>query len=137
MTSPAEAPGRPLPHPSPLTQPFWDATKRGELVLQRCSTCHAYVWTPQDACRNCLTETLEWTPVSGRGNVYTFVVLHKAAHPAFQAPYTIAVIDLEEGPRILSDITEIDPSGVEIGMPVEVAFEDAGPVGLYHFRPRS
>jgi hypothetical protein len=89
------------------------------------------------ACRECLTETLEWTEVSGRGRVYTFVRLHKAAHPAFTAPYTIAVVELEEGPRIFTDLVEVDPKDVHIDMPVEVAFEIVGPVGLYHFRPRS
>ena len=128
---------RPLPRPSPLTQPFWDATKEGRLTLQRCTTCGEYVWTPQMACRSCLTETLEWSDVSGEGEVYSFVVLHKAAIDAFKAPYTIAVIELKEGPRMLSDVVGIDPADVKIGMPVKVDFEDAGPVGLYHFRPTS
>lgn len=126
---------RPLPHPSPLTQPFWDATKEGKLKLQRCTRCGEYVWTPQMICRHCLADALEWTEVSGEGEVYSFVVMHRAAIEAFEAPYTIAVITLKEGPRILSDVIGIDPSEVKIGMPVKVDFEDAGPVGLYHFRP--
>lgn len=88
------------------------------------------------ACRKCLTETLEWKQVSGQGTIHTFTVMHRAANPAFKAPYTIVVVDLEEGPRILSDLIGIDPKDVRIGMPVEVSFEDAGPVGFYHFRPR-
>lgn len=135
MASERSDTNRPLPHPSPLTQPFWDATKEGRFVIQRCSTCGEYVWTPQMACRKCLTETLEWTEVSGEGEVYSFVVMHKAAIDAFKAPYTIAVITLKEGPRILSDVIGIEPSEVKIGMPVKVDIEDAGPVGLYHFRP--
>lgn len=127
---------RPMPTPSPLSQPFWKATKEGRLVIQRCTQCGEYVWTPQMACRKCLTETLEWKQVSGRGTIHTFTVMHRAANPAFKAPYTIVVVDLEEGPRILSDLIGIDPKDVRIGMPVEVSFEDAGPVGLYHFRPR-
>ncbi|OAI42968.1 hypothetical protein AYO38_11095 [bacterium SCGC AG-212-C10] len=125
-----------MPRPTALTQPFWDATKEGRLVMQRCTTCATFVWTPQMACRECLTETLEWTDVTGRGHIYTFVVMHHAAIPAFKAPYTIAVVELEEGPRIFTDIIDIDPDDVKIDMAVEVAFEDAGPVGLYHFRPR-
>jgi uncharacterized OB-fold protein len=89
------------------------------------------------ACRECLTETLEWVEVSGRGKVYTYVVLHHAAIPAFTAPYTIAVVELEEGPRIFTDLVEVDPAEVHVDMPVEVAWEFVGPVGLYHFRPRS
>ena len=127
---------RPLPTRTALTAPFWDATAEGRLVMQRCSTCGEYVWTPQMACRSCLTETLEWTPISGRGEIYTFVVLHRPATPAFTAPYAIVVVEMEEGPRILSDMVDVDPADVHIGMPVEVAFEPAGDVGLYHFRPR-
>ena len=127
---------RPLPTPSPLTRPFWEATKQGRLVLQRCSRCGEYVWTPQPVCRTCLTETLEWTPVSGRGSIYSFVVIERAATPAFNAPYAIVVVELEEGPRMLSDLVDVNVEDVRIGMPVEVAFEDAGEVGLYHFRPR-
>jgi uncharacterized OB-fold protein len=127
---------RPLPRPNALSAPFWEATREGRLTVQRCRDCGEHIWTPQMACRKCLGENLEWTEVSGRGTVYTFVVVHKAAIPAFKAPYTIAVIELEEGPRFFSDIIDIDPAEVRIGMPVEVAFEDAGSVGLYHFRPR-
>lgn len=126
-----------LPEPSWLTQPFWDATKEGKLKLQRCTTCGEHVWTPQMACRSCLTETLEWSEVSGRGTVYSFVNIYRAANPAYTAPYTIVVVDLDEGPRIFSDLIGIDPEAVKIGMPVEVEFEDVGPVALYHFRPRA
>ncbi len=126
---------RPMPSPSWLTKPFWDATKQGKLMLQRCTQCGEYVWTPQQACRTCLTETLEWTQSSGRGAIHTFTVIHRAATPAFNAPYVVVVVDLEEGPRILSDVIDVDPSNVYIGMPVEVSFEDAGEVSFYHFRP--
>lgn len=136
MTSRGET-QRPLPKPTELTQPFWDATREGRLIMQRCTACQTFVWTPQMACRECLTETLEWADVSGRGKVYTYVVLHQAAIAAFKAPYTIAVVELEEGPRIFTDLVEVDPADVAIDMPVEVAFEQMGPVGLYHFRPRT
>jgi uncharacterized OB-fold protein len=136
-TGPAVEWKRPLPTPSPLTEPFWKATKEGRLVMQRCTQCNEYVWTPQLACRTCLTETLVWTPVSGRGTIYTFVVINRAATPAFKAPYTIVVVQLDEGPCILSDMVDVDPADVRIGMPVEASFEDVGAVGLYHFRPRA
>ncbi|MBM3946663.1 MAG: Zn-ribbon domain-containing OB-fold protein [SAR202 cluster bacterium] len=127
---------RPTPTPTSLSKPFWEATKRGQLVMQQCTQCKEFVWTPQMACRKCLTETLEWKPVSGKGTIHTFSVIYRAANPAFKAPYTIVVVDLEEGTRILSDLIGIDPADVRIGMKVEVEFEDAGDVGLYHFRPR-
>jgi len=127
---------RPVPTPSALTRPFWEATARGQLELQRCKQCGNYVWTPQLACRTCLTETLEWVPVSGRGTVYSFVIMHRAATPVFKAPYAIVVVELEEGARILSDMVDVDVKDVQIGLPVEVAFEPAGDIGYYHFRPR-
>ena len=128
---------RPLPTPSALSRPFWEATKEGRFILQRCTQCREYVWVPQMACRKCLTETLEWTDASGRGTIYSYVVIHRAANPAFKAPYTIVVVELEQGPRIVSDLIDIDPADVKIGMPVEVSIENVGPVGLYHFKPRT
>ena len=126
---------RPLPHPTPLTQPFWDATREGRLIVQRCSTCRAWVWTPQMACRDCLTETLEWEPVAGKGHVYTYVVIHQAAIAAFKAPYVIAVVELDEGPRLFTDLVQVEPASVCIDLPVELAWEFVDEVGLYHFRP--
>lgn len=77
---------KPFPTPSPLTQPFWDGTKRGELLVQRCPECGHNVWTPQLACNRCLNESLQWTRVSGRGTIYSFTVMHRAATPAFTSP---------------------------------------------------
>jgi uncharacterized OB-fold protein len=126
---------QPLPKTTEMSQPFWDATKEGRLSIQRCTTCGAYWWLPELACRDCRTETLEWTDVSGRGEVYSFVVLHQAAVSAFTAPYAVAVITLAEGPRFMADLVDVDPADVTIGMPVQVKFEDVGPVALPHFTP--
>ena len=79
---------------------------------------------------------MEWTKVSGRGTIYSYTVVHRAATPAFKAPYTVAIVELAEGPRILTDLIEVNPQDVNIGMEVQVAFEDVGEVALYHFRPR-
>ena len=127
---------KPLPVPSELSRPFWEATRQGILKLQRCDDCGAFVWTPQPACRRCLGERLRWTPVSGRGTVYSFSVLHRPPTPAFQVPHVVAIVELTEGPRLMADLIEVRPEAVRIGMPVEVAFEIVGDVGLYHFRPR-
>ena len=128
---------KPLPRPSPLSRPFWEGTKQGVLLLQRCTQCGHFIWTPLLACPRCLSEALEWTKVSGRGTVYSYTVVLRAATPAFKAPYTVAIVELTEGPRILTDLIDVDPQDVLIGMEVEVAFEDVGEVALYHFRPRS
>ena len=104
--------------------------------MQRCTNCGEFVWTPKAACPSCLTETLEWTEASGTGTVYSYVVLHASPIPAIETPYAIAVVDLEEGPKFFTSLVDVDIDNVEIGMPVEVALEDVGPVALPFFRPR-
>lgn len=89
------------------------------------------------ACSHCLSETLEWTPVSGKGTLYSYSVVHRPQTPAFEAPYVVAIVELAEGPRLLTDLIDVDPQKVSVGMAVEVAFEDMGDLALYHFRPRS
>jgi uncharacterized OB-fold protein len=126
---------RPLPVPTPLSAPFWEAAARGVLSIQRCATCGRYEWTPQVACSRCYTETLEWTPVSGKGEVYSFSVVHRPQTPAFTAPYVVAIVALDEGVRMLTDLIEVDPESIRVGQRVEVAFDQQQPVALYHFKP--
>jgi uncharacterized protein len=126
---------KPVPHQTAMSEPFWSATKDERLVIQRCTTCGQFWWLPQGACRDCHTETLEWTEVSGRAEVYSYVTLYQSASPAFTAPYTVAVVTLEEGPRFMTTLADIDPAEVRIGLPVEVSFEDIGPVALPLFGP--
>ena len=135
MATSQDEPNRPIPNPGPVSGPFWEATKEGKFVMQRCTSCGEYEWTPKAACPSCITDTLEWTEASGTGTVYTYVVVHASANPAFEAPYAIAVVDLEEGPKFFTSLVDVDVDEVTIGMPVEVAFEDVGPVALPFFRP--
>lgn len=128
---------RPLPTPTPLSAPFWEATRRGVLRLQHCAACDVYEWTPQQVCSRCLRDSLSWTDVSGRGSVYSFSVVHRPQTPGFTAPYVVAIVELEEGPRMLTDLVEVAPDAVRIDMPVEIAFENMGELALYHFRPRA
>lgn len=116
----------PLPHPSPATQPFWDAAKEDRLIMPRCAACGAYQFPPTTACNACGAERMEWVDVSGRGSVFSFVVFHRVYHPAFadKVPYVVAVIALDEGPRIISGVVGIPPSEVACDMPVRVVFED-------------
>jgi hypothetical protein len=119
--------------------PFWAGTREHELRLQRCSACGSYRFPPQVLCRACLAEEHEWTATSGRGTVYSFIVQHRPATPAFAAevPYVVAVVELEEGPLLLTNIVGCSPEAVEVGMPVEVEFADAtDDITLYPFRPR-
>jgi len=130
---------KPLPMPSELSAPFWEACRRHELVIQRCQNCRALRFPPAILCPECLSAVVEWTRVSGGGKIFSFVVFHRVYHPGFAAdvPYTVALIELEEGPRLVSNIVDCPPSEVACDLPVEVVFEDVTPeVTLPKFRLR-
>ena len=134
---------KPLPEITPVTQPFWAAAANGNLVMQLCGDCHAWVWCPRPACVECGSEKLSWEPLSGRGKVFAFTVIREVVGRALRGfagdiPYVTAWIDLDEGPRICSNVIGCAIEQVKIGMPVEVLFETAGPgISLPKFRPRS
>ena len=129
---------KPLPVPSVETQSFWEGCKRHELLLPRCNQCGHHWFPPAYLCPECLGADWAWTPASGRGRVYTFGVYHRVYHKAFQddIPYTVAVVELEEGPRLTSNIANCPPSDVRCDMPVHVRFDDVtSEVTLYKFAP--
>lgn len=126
----------PTPHPSPLSKPFWDAANEGRLVLQRCDECGAFRWTPQVLCRQCLSEKYTWQAASGKGTLHSYTVVHRAPDPALHVPYMIAVVELEEGPLMLTRLIGIEPSALAIGMPLAVAFTRLSrEINAYTFRP--
>ena len=128
---------KPIPIPSEESRPFWEATKRGELLLQHCRDCGAYRFPPNLLCTECSSTSFGWKCVSGRGKVYSYVIFHRAYHPAFAAdlPYAVACIELEEGPRLLSNIVGIGPERLRCDMPVEVVFEEiTSDISLPKFR---
>jgi uncharacterized protein len=127
---------RPLPEPTALTEPFWAAVRDHRLTLQRCAECGAWEWTPKLVCSRCLRAALAWTQVSGRGQVYSFSVVRRPQSEAFEVPYVVAIIELDEGPRILANVTGA-PDDVRMGMPVKVGFEDHESVSLYFFAASS
>src|SRR5262245_45836805 len=126
----------PTPIPSALSQPFWDAAKRGELALQKCRDCGQFRWTPQLLCRNCHSQHYDWVKTSGRGTLYSYTIVHRAPLPAFEAPYGLGVVELEEGPLMLTNIVDCPLEELRVGLKVEVAFTplDAD-ITLYPFRP--
>ena len=127
-----------IPAANADTKPFWDGCARDTLLLQRCSSCQAYRHPPAPICPNCLSDQHEWIPASGRGSVYTFVVVRESRARGWDkmVPYVVAVIELEEGPRMLSNLKNVEPEEVAIGMPVEVTFEELdGTTKLPLFRP--
>ena len=124
------------PVPTPETQPYWDGCAAGELRLQRCTHCDAHYFPPRPFCPDCLSDEVTWEALSGRGTLHTYVINHRAA-PGFEAPYAIAVVQLEEGPRLMSNIVGLDqtPEALVLDMALEVTFEARGDVTVPLFRP--
>ncbi|HJQ85610.1 MAG TPA: Zn-ribbon domain-containing OB-fold protein [Candidatus Binatia bacterium] len=131
----------PVPVPSPESRPFWEAARRHELVLQRCGACGRFLFYPRVACPHCLSADLEWRATSGRGTVHTFTIVHRGQRDfPLGTPYVIAIVELAEGPRLMTNLVGVAPDldHVRIGMPVEVVFQDVRPdVALPRFRPAS
>jgi uncharacterized OB-fold protein len=133
---------KPLPQPDPVTKPFWDSVKAHAMRIQRCGDCGLWVFFPRALCPACLGDSLVWTPVSGRGTVHAFTIPHRHPSAAFQPdlPYVVALVDLEEGARMLTNRVGVAPDSesVRIGTPVEVVYDDVTPeVTLPKFRPTS
>ncbi len=132
---------KPLPEPDPVTRPFWESVKAHAMRIQRCAACGRYVFYPRPLCPHCFSAALEWTPISGRGVVYSFTIVYRHPGAAFQAelPYVVALVELDEGVRMLTNLVQVapDPAQLRIGMPVEVVYEDVTPeITLPKFRPR-
>ena len=129
---------KPIPRITPELAPFFEAARRGQLVVQKCESCGTLRFPPHPLCSRCLSAEASWTPVSGRGEVYSFNVMHQVYHPAFAAeiPYAVVLIKLEEGAKMLSNLVGIKPHDIRCGMPVEVVFERLSEeVALPKFRP--
>jgi uncharacterized OB-fold protein len=124
---PGSRTAKPLPTPSPESRPFWQAARDHQLALPRCNRCEKLWFPPAGICPHCLSDDTGWQQVSGRGRVYSFVVFHRAYHPAFELPYVVAVVELDEGPRLLSNIVDVEPQRIRCGMHVVVKFEDRSP----------
>lgn len=129
---------KPLPQPSPTSLPFWAAAKRHALALQRCASCEKFVFYPRTICPHCGAEDLVWQEASGRGSVYSFTVARRPTMRPFEpdVPYVIAIVELEEGPRMTTNIVGCSPEAVHVGMAVQAAFDDVTPeVTLVKFQP--
>jgi uncharacterized protein len=129
---------KPLPRPYQDTEAYWDAAKEKRLVLQQCKDCGKHQFYPRGVCSHCLSSALDWVESRGRGKVHTFTVCHRAPHPGFAAelPLVIAVIELDEGVRMMSNIVGCDPTSVRIDMAVKVVFAEESPeITLPKFEP--
>ncbi|MCI0869153.1 MAG: Zn-ribbon domain-containing OB-fold protein [Chloroflexi bacterium] len=131
---------KPLPVPAnvELSQPFWDAAKRHQLVLPRCNTCSKTFFYPRERCPECLSGDLSWSDAGGKGRVYSYTVIEQTVNRAFvgDVPYIYAMIQLDEGPRIISNVVDCSIENVYVDMPVTAVFDDVTPdVTLVKFRP--
>ena len=130
---------RPIPEVSPALAPYFAAARAGRLVVQRCSGCGALRFPPRELCSACLATEAAWQEVSGRGEIFSYYVMHQIYHPGFAAevPYAVVVVKLEEGPKLTSNVVDCPLDEIAIGMPVEGVFEALSPeVTLPKFRRR-
>ena len=126
------------PKPTPETAPYWEAANRGELQIQQCNVCSRHYFYPRTACPHCSSTDVTWVTVSGRGRLHTYLISHRPA-PGFEdeAPYAIAVVELEEGPRMMANIVGVNntPDELDLDMPLEVRFERRGEQMVPVFTP--
>ena len=130
---------KPLPQPTPETHHFWDGTRAGELRLQRCEPCRHVYFPPRPFCPKCGAREVSVIQASGRGHLYSYVINHRPP-PGFEddAPYAIAVVELEEGPRMMSNLVDVEqtPEALQLDMALEVTFEQVtDEITLPKFRP--
>lgn len=116
---------RPPVLPNEDTEAYWENTHKGKLTVSTCGACGHRFLPPACLCPKCLSLDVSMTPVSGRGHVYTHIVVHRPQHPAFfeEAPYGIVIVELDEGPRLHSRLIGVDAKDVTVGMAVEVVFQ--------------
>lgn len=129
---------KPLPTPTPWSKPFWEGCKRHELWIQRCKGCGTKIMYPKLFCPSCLSDSLEWIRASGRGKVYSYTTVYSYTPVEFvrDVPYTAAIIRLEEGVQMMSNIVDCPPEQIKCDMDVEVTFDDVTEqITLPKFRP--
>jgi hypothetical protein len=128
---------KPVPSPNDANRPFWAGCAEGVLRMQRCAACGRHLAPTRAACP-CGGMALSWVDTSGRGKVFSYTVVHRAPDPAFKAdlPYVIAIVEFDEGGRLMSNIIGCKPDAVKIGMQVQAVFETVGEgIGVAKFKP--
>ena len=128
--------GLPLPSASEEAQPFFDALKERRLVFQRCTACDAHSYPPRAMCPSCGAMAFEWVESKGFGSVFSYVVTHQAVHPALRGhtPFATVEIELDEGPRVTSNLLDVAPEAIEISLRVQVEFVQVEDQVLPYFR---
>lgn len=131
---------KPLPQADPTTQPYWDSLKAHAMQIQRCNDTGKFFFYPRGLSPFTLSGNVSWEPVSGKGTLYAYTIVHLNRAPGFadELPYIVALIELDEGARLMSNLVEVtpDPESVTIGMAVELVYDDVtDDVTLPKFRP--
>ena len=126
--APGVMPTPTLPAITDLTRPFWTATAQGRLLLPHCKACGQHFFRPEVACTHCFATDWQWVQASGRGTLYSYSVVHRAPAPGFAVPLALAVVELEEGPMMFSNLVGCEVDDVRIGMALRVRFEQVAPV---------
>ena len=103
---------------------FWESINNHKLVFQRCKECGTWVHPPRPACPKCRSFEKEWAPSTGKGTIYSWVTYMESTHPGFKSPYSVVLVEMEEGVRLISNVVDIDAEEIAIGMPVAVVFDD-------------
>ncbi len=135
MATPAS---KPVPVPTRETQPYWEGCQNHELRIQKCAACGQCQFYPRLYCTACMSDQVEWVKTSGRGKILSFTIVYRPVTKAFahEVPYVVALITLDEGPQIMSNVVGCAPENVYIGLPVEVVFEDwTEEISVPKFRP--
>jgi uncharacterized OB-fold protein len=131
---------KPVPSVTPDMAQFFEGARRGQLMVQKCAKCGELRFPPHEICTRCLGTGAAWVAVSGRGEVYSFNIMHQVYHPGFatEVPYAVVVVKLDEGVKFVSNLVGVKPADIKCGMPVEVTFEKlSDQVMLPKFRPRA
>ncbi len=129
--------GRIIPTPTPETQHYWDGAREGELRLQACNSCEKTYFPPRQFCPKCGSRDVHVYKASGKGRLYSYIINHLPA-PGYTSPFAVAIVELEEGPRIMTNILECEPTpeALQLDMPLEVTFEKiSDEITLPQFKP--
>ena len=129
---------KPLPFVTDESRPFWDGCRKGKFFLQHCEECQRYQFYPRLYCMHCSSTLVRWVETSGHGVIYSYTVIHQNKSPEFvnDTPYNVVIVQLNEGPRLMSNIVDIDPTDLRVNLPVTVVFDAVTEtITLPRFRP--
>lgn len=120
-----DAPKKPAPLVNDWARPYWEAARENKFVIQQCKDCQGYIFYPRMGCPHCFSDNVDWVEASGKGTVYSYTVVENNPPSAFvnDVPFVIALVRLDEGVQMLTNIVDCDPYSVTCDMPVEITFE--------------